>query len=94
MVAVEANAGSCDTVLPRTVYYARRDEFALIAEPHGDFDGDGNVDLADHDSFTVCFTGPDGWPISTECAPGDSDLDEDIDCQDWGVFADLVDGPL
>jgi hypothetical protein len=93
IVAVELNPGSCDTVQPRAVYYALRDEFAQIVEPDGDFDGDGDIDLSDHDAFTVCFTGPDAGPIADGCAPGDFDADDDIDCRDWAVFTLTWTGP-
>jgi hypothetical protein len=53
----------------------------------GDFDEDGDVDLADFDTFASCFTGPDGGPVDPGCEPGDFDADGDIDCEDFDLFA-------
>ncbi|MFQ5590788.1 MAG: M14 family zinc carboxypeptidase [Phycisphaerae bacterium] len=53
----------------------------------GDFDGDGDVDAADYDSFEACFTGAGGGPVGVECAPGDfAPQDGDVDCDDWAQF--------
>jgi len=51
----------------------------------GDFDGDGDVDLADFAQFEICFTGP-GGTLAPGCGPGDFDGDNDIDCDDWAEF--------
>lgn len=51
----------------------------------GDFDDDGDVDLADFAPFEICFTGP-GGAFAPGCEPGDFDGDADIDCSDWAQF--------
>lgn len=51
----------------------------------GDFEPDGDVDLADFAEFENCFTGP-GGTLSPGCEPGDFDGDNDIDCEDWSQF--------
>jgi len=53
---------------------------------NGDFDGNGILDLADFASFQRCFTGSAGGPITGACNPGDHDLDDDIDLDDWAHF--------
>jgi hypothetical protein len=53
---------------------------------HGDFDGDGDVDMGDHDQLTSCFTGSDVGAVPPLCEPGDFDEDEDIDCVDCSAF--------
>ncbi len=52
----------------------------------GDFDGDSDVDLDDYEQFALCFTGPDGGPVTPGCEPGDFNRDDDIDCDDWELF--------
>ncbi len=54
----------------------------------GDFDDDGDVDENDFDQFLICYTGDDAGPVPPLCAPGDADGDNDVDCLDWGAFAD------
>ncbi|MEK7732370.1 MAG: hypothetical protein AAB363_10990, partial [Planctomycetota bacterium] len=51
----------------------------------GDFEPDGDVDLADFAQFENCFTGP-GGTLAPGCEPGDFDGDNDIDCDDWAQF--------
>jgi len=69
-----------------------QDERAVIFD-YGDFDGNGTVDLLDFDLFQACFTGAGGGPVGAECAPGDFDLDGDLDCDDWIRFAHAWDAP-
>jgi hypothetical protein len=58
----------------------------------GDFDGDGDVDLADFVTFSGCMTGPCGDPpcepalYPPDCAPGNFDGDGDIDLTDFADF--------
>ena len=59
----------------------------------GDFDGGGEVDTDDFDQFELCFTGPDGGPVTVDCFPGDIDQDDDIDCADWNLFLALWTAP-
>ncbi|UCE59028.1 MAG: M28 family peptidase [Phycisphaerales bacterium] len=62
--------------------------------PDGDYNDDGEVDLADFDTFLACFTGPDLGPIDVTCLPGDLDGDADIDCDDWDLLLDLWTDPI
>ncbi len=66
--------------------------YQAVAIP-GDLDFDGNVDQDDADRFTLCFTGPDGGPVGSECSAGDFDSDDDIDCDDWEQFLLAWTGP-
>lgn len=55
----------------------------------GDFDGDGDVDLADFAAFGQCFGGS-GLPPAPGCPAGvDADLDGDgdVDLSDFAIFA-------
>lgn len=52
-------------------------------EVYGDLDGDGDVDLADHDLFLSVLAGP-GEPAS--CSSLDFDADGDIDLFDWSAY--------
>ena len=61
-------------------------QLVIVGMRPGDFDGDGDVDEDDHGSFGLCFTGPDGGPVSPACQPGDFDEDDDIDCADRSEF--------
>jgi uncharacterized membrane protein len=57
------------------------------AEPaDGDFDGDGDVDLADYQRFNTCLTGPAEMIEGAECEPGDADGDGDVDLSDFKLF--------
>ncbi len=49
----------------------------------GDFDGDGDTDLADAARFQLCFTDQGADLLTPDCGPGDFDLDDDIDGDDW-----------
>jgi len=67
--------------------YAETDLSAIgYCRTPGDFDHDGDVDNDDFNQFELCFTGPDGGPLSEECVLGDFDGDDDIDCEDWEQF--------
>jgi hypothetical protein len=55
----------------------------------GDFDGDGDVDLADFAAFSQCFGGANVPPAGI-CPPGvsaDLDGDTDVDLADFAVFS-------
>jgi hypothetical protein len=59
------------------------------AGPCGDFDGDGDVDLADFATFGQCFAGS-GNPPSISCPAGadaDCDDDGDVDLADFATFS-------
>jgi len=61
---------------------------AVIA-PFGDFDADGDVDVADYAAFEPCFTGPDATEPPSGCEPFDADVDGNIDLADFSVFQRL-----
>ncbi|MHC5112069.1 MAG: hypothetical protein ACYTHJ_19575 [Planctomycetota bacterium] len=62
--------------------------YLLLGSPPGDFDGDGDVDSTDLDSFSDCYTGPGGGDIGPDCANGDFDQNDTIDCVDFNAFVD------
>jgi len=72
----------------------------LCADP-GDFDLDGDVDLADMARFQTCFTGPDAPRCSPGCDafdiasndPASSGVDNAIDLADFDALAPLLTGP-
>lgn len=51
-----------------------------------DYDNDGTISLADFAAMQVCLTGPAIGPLTPECAPGDFDVDENIDMRDVQRF--------
>lgn len=60
-------------------------ETTIIADfVPGDFDADGDADLADFGAFDSCVTGPGGAPFAPGCEVFDFDADLDVD------FADLA----
>jgi hypothetical protein len=65
----------------------------------GDFDADGDTDLADFVSFADCLSGPNSAPdpLSPECvgtcrAAFDLDADDDIDLLDFAEFQEAFTG--
>lgn len=52
----------------------------------GDFDGDGDVDIADFAFLSTCFTGG-GIPCSGDCCRADLDGDGDVDIADFSTFS-------
>jgi len=68
--------------------------------PHlGDFDRDGDVDLADFAGFQNCFTGPGQPRTLRTCFPADFDGnlvagDLDVDLDDFAWFAEYLTGPV
>ncbi|MHC4696550.1 MAG: choice-of-anchor Q domain-containing protein [Planctomycetota bacterium] len=57
----------------------------------GDLNGDGVVDLSDHDAFVDCFTAPGGG-VPSGCEAADIDGDGDIDLSDWARFQVMFGG--
>ena len=51
----------------------------------GDFDRDGDVDLADLAAFQACFSGP-GAAYTGDCAKADLNVDGAVDMNDFGIF--------
>jgi sulfatase modifying factor 1 len=58
----------------------------------GDFDCDGDVDLADFSRFHACFNGPNRPPTGTTCTDPDFDVDSDVDLADFGRFQACFNG--
>ena len=64
----------------------------LVSLP-GDLNDDGDVDLSDFASFSVCFSGS-GVPYSPlECGLADMDADGDVDLRDMRRLVDMLTGP-
>lgn len=59
----------------------------------GDFDCDGDVDLADFGAFQLCFTGDNGEGLGSGCAVFDFDIDCDVDLDDFSTFLPALAGP-
>ena len=57
------------------------DFFERFGPELADFDADGDVDLADAATLTVCLSGPD-VPAAPGCEPADLDCDGDADLAD------------
>jgi hypothetical protein len=58
----------------------------------GDFEPDGDVDLADFAMFQHCF-GETDVSSNPTCKPGDMNADKAVDLDDYTAFADAIDGP-
>lgn len=59
-----------------------------------DFDGDGDVDLADFKVFQNCFNGPNrAIPALPGCPQVNADGDADVDLVDFGHFQACFNGP-
>jgi len=58
-----------------------------------DFDGDGDVDLADFNFMQSCFNGPNRPPQSGGCEVADLDGDSDVDLSDFFQFQWCFNGP-
>jgi len=56
----------------------------------GDGDCDGDVDLDDYVALANCLTGPQGGPMSPQCAVFDFDRDGDVDLLDFAEFQTLL----
>jgi hypothetical protein len=79
----------------RAAYWVRG--LSIPASPwmnYGDYDEDGDVDLADFSHFQTCFNGPNR-PYSFEngCADADIDGDGDVDLVDFSSFQACFNGP-
>jgi hypothetical protein len=57
----------------------------------GDFDSDGDVDLADLVRFQACFGS--SAPLGVPCSPADLDRDGDVDLADYLAWQGLFSGP-
>jgi hypothetical protein len=74
----------------QNTYY---DDAEVFLQDKGDFDFDGDVDLADFGHFQGCFNGPNRPPAAEQCADADLDQDNDVDLADFGVFQGCFNGP-
>ena len=52
----------------------------------GDYDHDGNVDLADFAWFQKCFSGEGPTDVSPCCRVFDAEADDDVDLDDFALF--------
>jgi len=59
----------------------------------GDFDGDGDVDMADFGHLQRCYTGPGIPQNETGCLNTRLDGDSDVDADDFGIFQGCLSGP-
>ncbi len=59
----------------------------------GDFDADGDVDLADFGFFQRCFGGPNRPISEPDCRAADLDRDADVDLSDFAMFQTCFNGP-
>jgi len=66
---------------------------AFDVSARGDFDADGDVDLADFGVFQSCFNGPNRAAKQTGCDAADLDGDRDVDLGDFGMFQSCFNGP-
>jgi hypothetical protein len=76
--------------------YAITWDAALAATIAFDFDGDGDVDLADFATFQACFNGPNRPPsqaAQADCEKADFDHDGDVDLVDFLSFQACFNGP-
>ncbi|UCE61172.1 MAG: M28 family peptidase [Phycisphaerales bacterium] len=65
-----------------------------VTPPDGDYNDDGEVDMLDFAEFEACFSGMDVRPVDGLCAPGDFDVDRDIDCTDFDALLAAWTGPV
>jgi len=61
------------------------------SEVLGDYDADGDVDDADHLTFTFCMEGP-GQTVDASCSFFDFDNDQDVDNKDFATFSGYFTG--
>lgn len=59
----------------------------------GDYEPDGDVDLADYAAFSACFNGANRPYGFTPCDWADEDSDADVDLGDFAVFQACFNGP-
>ncbi|HRX84061.1 MAG TPA: M12 family metallo-peptidase [Phycisphaerae bacterium] len=64
--------------------------FNCPAVGDGDFDSDGDVDLADFAALQTCWTAP---VLAPACEPGDLNGDDALDTVDLDIFTQILGGP-
>jgi len=57
-----------------------------------DFDGDGDIDLADYGAFQACLTGSFTPQTLPECQLARLDDDSDVDADDTSLFLGCLSG--
>lgn len=86
-------SNSGDPIYGDTVSY----DLVIIAQAapliDGDYDRDGDVDLADFASMQRCWTGDGVAVTDTQCLVFDFDGEEDVDLDDYAAFEPLLVGP-
>ncbi len=98
--------GILDGIIGTNVFYNRNLVFRLnltgtarleVSDPvvlyYGDFDVDGDVDLADFGHFQDCANGPNRPPKRGDCQDADADRDNDVDTADFLQFQACFNGP-
>jgi hypothetical protein len=73
--------------------YATAATAAGVPGVYGDFDLDGDTDLADFTHLQVCFNGPNRPYAATGCSDTDLDHDNDVDLGDFQAFQGCFNGP-
>jgi hypothetical protein len=67
------------------------EQYAVVTlDIPGDWDGDGDVDLADCAQWPACITGPAQGPPAADCGVFDFDADGDVDLADFAAFANRI----
>lgn len=51
------------------------------------------MDLNEYGTFAGCITGPDGGSLPVQCPAFDYDKDDDVDIDDFNIFAGCMEGP-
>jgi len=59
----------------------------------GDYDCDGDIDLADYAALDGCMTGSNGGPYPSGCEAVDFEYDDDVDLADFASFRTTLTGP-
>jgi hypothetical protein len=95
LVAVSAQAEGYDLVERPAVLVERAGfteaNLGLGTWMPGDYDVDGDVDLADYAHLAPCVTGPGDGPPPAGCDVFDFDADGDVDLRDYQDFQDAFD---
>ena len=68
------------------VYFDAAEAVVLNRFDGADVDGNDTMDMLDIAAFQRCFTGENVTPIGWPCLVFDTDLDDDIDLNDWAAL--------